>query len=184
MLLSGGTSKPPPGPINGIKRKKWLKLLGVTFEDDVCCWELQVDELLSKAGSRMYILRVCKRHGYQKDHFSYLFDRIIPSLFLYGIEIWGSSLEKKYLNRIDKFFKRAHRYGYGLREHKMSKLIETRDKTLFKEIIDNPDHILSELLPGKRQKNLRKHEHPFIPPNIRTERFKRSFVNECLFNYF
>ena len=48
MLLSGGTSKPPPGPINGIKRKKWLKLLGITFEDDVCCWELQVDDLLSK----------------------------------------------------------------------------------------------------------------------------------------
>ena len=40
MLLSGRTSKPPPGPINGIKRKKWLKLLGVTFKDDVCCWEL------------------------------------------------------------------------------------------------------------------------------------------------
>ena len=48
MLLSGGTCKPPPGPI---KRKKWLKLLRVTFEDDVCCWELQVDDLLSKAGS-------------------------------------------------------------------------------------------------------------------------------------
>ena len=63
----------------------------------------------------------------------------------------------------------------------MSKLIETRDKTLFKEIIDNPDHILSELLPGKRQKNLRKREHPFTLPNNRTERFKRSFVKDaCL----
>ena len=60
--------QPPPGPINGIERKKWLKLLGVTFEDDVCCWELQVDDLLSRAGSRMYILRVCKRYGYQKEH--------------------------------------------------------------------------------------------------------------------
>ena len=80
MLLSGGTSKPPPGPINGIKRKKCLNLLGVTFEDDVCCWELQVDDL-SKAGSRMYILRVCKRYGYQKEHLSYLFDTIILSLF-------------------------------------------------------------------------------------------------------
>ena len=154
MLLSGGTSKPPPGSINGIKHKKWLKLLGITFEDDVCCWELQVDDLLSKAGSRMYILRVCKRYGYQKEHLNYLFDTIILSLFLYGIEIWGSSLQKKYLNQIDKFFKRAHRFGYVLREYKMSELIETRDKTLFKEIIDNPDHILSELLPGKRQKNI------------------------------
>ena len=75
MLLSGGTSKPPPGPINGVK------LLGVTFEDDVCCWELQVDDLFSKAGSRMYVLRVCKRYGYQKEHSSYLFDTIILSLF-------------------------------------------------------------------------------------------------------
>ena len=56
MLLSGGTSKPPPAPIEGIERKEWLKLLGVTFEDDVCCWDLHVDGLLSKVGSRMYIL--------------------------------------------------------------------------------------------------------------------------------
>ena len=119
MLLSGGTSKPPPGPINGIKRKKWLKFLGITFEDDVCCWELQDDDLLSKAGSRKYILRVCKRYGYQKEHLSYLFDTIILSLFLYGIEIWGSSLQKKYLNRIDKFLKRAHHFGYVLREYKI-----------------------------------------------------------------
>ena len=70
--ISGGTFKPPPGPINGIKSKKWLKLLGVAFEDAVCCWELQVDDLLSKAGSRMYILRVCKRYGYQKEHLCYM----------------------------------------------------------------------------------------------------------------
>jgi hypothetical protein len=63
MLLSGGTSKPPPAPIEGIERKKWLKLRGVTFEDDVCCWDLHVDGLLSKAGSRMYILRVCTVEG-------------------------------------------------------------------------------------------------------------------------
>ncbi len=56
MLLSGGKFKPPPVPIDGIERKKWLKLLGVTFEDDVCCWDLHVDGLVSKAGSRMYIL--------------------------------------------------------------------------------------------------------------------------------
>ena len=29
-----------------------------------------------------------------------------------GIEVWGSALEKKYLDRIDKFLRRAHRYGY------------------------------------------------------------------------
>jgi hypothetical protein len=59
MPLSGGTFKPPPASIEGIERKEWLKLLGITFEDDVCCWDLHVYGLLSKYGSRMYILRVC-----------------------------------------------------------------------------------------------------------------------------
>ena len=61
MLLSGGTSKTPPAPIEGTERKKWLKLLGIIFEDDVCCWDLHIDGLLSKAGSRMYILRVMQK---------------------------------------------------------------------------------------------------------------------------
>jgi hypothetical protein len=61
-----------PRLIEGIERKEWLELLGVTFEDDVCCWDLHVDGLLSKDGSRMYILRVCRRYGYRKEHLSYL----------------------------------------------------------------------------------------------------------------
>ena len=80
-------------------------------------------------------------YGYQKEHLSYLFDSIILSLFLYGIEIWGSALQKKYLDRVDRFFKRAHRYGYVLNEYKMSELIEMRDRTLFNKILDNPDHV-------------------------------------------
>ena len=68
-----------------------------------------------------------------------------------------------------------------MKEYKMSELIETRDRILFNRILDNPEHILYELLPEKRQ---RKRDHPFILPQVRTERFKRSFVNRCLFDYF
>jgi hypothetical protein len=45
----------------------------------------------------------------------------------------------------------------------MSELIETRDRVLFNRILDNPEHILYELLPEKRQKILRKRDHPFRP---------------------
>ena len=47
---------------------------------------------------------------------SYLFDSIILSLFMSGIEIWNSSMQTKYLDRTDKFFKRA--YGFRKREIK------------------------------------------------------------------
>ena len=141
MLVCGKTTKPLPPLIIGIDRKKWLKLLGITFQDDLCCWDLHVDSLLSTASSRMYILRVCRFYGYSKDQLSKLFDSHIMSLFYYGIEIWGSALQIKYLERIDRFFRRAHRYGYTSKIIKMSCLIEDRDRILFEKIINDPEHV-------------------------------------------
>ena len=34
------------------------------------------------------------------------------TLFYNGIEVWGSAIQNKYFDRIDKFFRRAYRYGY------------------------------------------------------------------------
>ncbi|CAB3977450.1 Hypothetical predicted protein [Paramuricea clavata] len=89
-----------PPLINGIRRKKWLKLLGVTFQENPRCWDKQVDSLLSKAANRIYILRVCKFYGYSLNELTKLFDSLILSLFYYAIEVWGSALQAKY---IDKF---------------------------------------------------------------------------------
>ena len=75
------------------------------LQDDPCNWDLQVDNLLSKAASRMYILRVCRLYGYTKENLNLLFESLILSLFYYGIEVWGSALQNKYLQRIDKFFR-------------------------------------------------------------------------------
>ena len=41
-----------------------------------------------------------------------------------------------------------------------------------------------DLLPPKRTRVLRKRGHNFIQPKIRTERFKGSFVNRCLFQLY
>ena len=113
-----------------------------------------------------------------------IFDSLIMSLFYYCIEVWGSALQKKYLDRIDKFFQRAYRYGYTTKSIKISEVIEERDRKLFSKIVSNPEHALHELLPVCKQRILRQREHNFILPQIKTERFKRSFINRCLFNYF
>ena len=34
------------------------------------------------------------------------------SSFLYGLEMWGSAYQVKYLDRIDTFFRRAYHFGY------------------------------------------------------------------------
>jgi hypothetical protein len=111
-----------------------------------------------------------------------LFETLILSLFHYRIEVWGSALQNKYLQRIDKFLRRAYRFGYTLKEYKILQLVE--DKASFAKIVEDPDHALHNLLPEKRSRTLRDRKHSFIPPMIKTERFKRSFLNRCLFDYF
>ena len=133
---------------------------------------------------RMHILRVRKLYGYPRDQLTKLFETPILSLFTYAIEVWGSALLKKYLKRIDQFFRRANRYGYTEKEYNMSSLIEERDRALFGKVIKNTEHCLYELLPDKKQRTLRVQNRNHILPQIKTERFKRCFINRCLFNNF
>ncbi len=91
MVVHGGSIKPLPAPIVGIERKSWLKLLGVTFQENPCCWDLHIDDLLSKASGRMYILRVCRCYGYSADQLSKLFDSVKCAVgFCTPKEIFGT----------------------------------------------------------------------------------------------
>ena len=63
LLLRGKTTRTPPEPLEIIGRKEKLKVLGVTFEQVPVNWDTHIDYLLSKASSRLYILRICKYCG-------------------------------------------------------------------------------------------------------------------------
>ena len=112
MVVDGRISKPLPPLVQEIERKSWLKLLSIIFRGNPSDWDLHVDNLLLKASSRLYILRVFKYFGHPKEQLTKLFHLLIMSLFLYGIEIWGAAYQGKYLDRIDKFFKRAFGFRY------------------------------------------------------------------------
>ena len=183
MVVHGRISKPLPPLVQGIERKSWLKLLGIIFQENPSDWDLHVDNLLRRAGSRLYILRVCKHFGYPKEQLTKLFDLLIMSLFLYGIEIWGAAYQGKYLDRIDRFFRRAFKFGYTNNLYVIAEVIRNRDCKLWNTIIDTPSQPLYQLFPPKKQRFLRNRGHDFILPAVKTERFKRSFINRCLFNF-
>ena len=84
MLLKSGSLKVPPAPLAIVERKTELKLLGVTFEDDPMNWDSHIDNMLSKASSRLYILRLFRFYGYpMPKYFSlpirYLGVGVLPS---------------------------------------------------------------------------------------------------------
>ena len=64
------------------------------------------------------------------------------SLFLYGIEIWGAAYQGKYLDRIDRVFKRAFRFGYTNNLYVIAEVIRSRACKLWNAITDTPSQIL------------------------------------------
>ena len=98
LLMKGKTEKDQPDPLQYIKRKSNAKLLGVTFEDNPTNWDTHFDYMLSKASSRLYILRVCNNYGFSVDYLDLLFKSLIPSIFTYAIEVWGGTFYNKYLS--------------------------------------------------------------------------------------
>ena len=181
MLLHRRTSKPAPPPVPGIEGKDCVKFLGITFHKYLCNWDVHIDSFLSGAVSRPYILRVCKYYGYTKDQLGALFQSLIIGFFQNGSEVWASASQSKILDLIDTFIRRAYRFSCTDRILFMSDVIKNRDSDLFNRIASYKGHALYDLFRPKRNRALRDRGHDFILPRVKTELFKRAFVNRCLF---
>ena len=57
-------------------------------------------------------------------------------------------------------------------------MIKNRDSDLFNRIASYKGHVLYDLFRPKRNRD---RGHDFILPRVKTELFKRAFVNRCLF---
>ena len=182
LVIRGRTTLPPPEPIVTIERVSYLKLLGVTFQDSPTNWDKHFDELMERAVKLMHILRVCKRNGYSVSDLDYLFNSLIMFLFTYCIRVWGVAAYTKYLSQIDRLVRRAFRFGYIRHELSIQQVIKDRDVRLWKSIMATSSHPLKDLLPPLKNRALRGRSHPYQIPRVNTERFKKCFVNRCLFD--
>ena len=87
VIIHGNTTHPLPEPLPTITRKSWLEILGVTLHEKPGNWDNHFNEIISKAGSRMYILRVCKNCGFSKKDLDLLFHSLTVSALVFGIEV-------------------------------------------------------------------------------------------------
>ena len=183
MVVKGKTQKPIPAPLEGICRKNELKLCGIAFNENPCNWDTQFESMMEKANSRLYTLRVCKYCGYLLEELSILFDSLITSFFMCGIEVWASAYNNKYLLQLDEFCKRAVRYGYTTYYIPIMERIRAGEKAVVRQNNKRPKHPLHSLLPPLKTRILRQRGHNFMLPVVKTERFKRCFINRCFFNF-
>ena len=95
--------------------------------------------MITKASSRLYILRVCKFYGYSSQEVTLPFDSHIMALFMFAIEASACAYDWKYLSQIDKFIKRAAKYGYTNKRPSIAELIRTKDSKLWSKVTA-PNH--------------------------------------------
>ena len=84
--------------------------------------DIHFEKMIGRASGRMYILRVCKYYGMSINQLNLLFNSLIMSLFIYGVELWGG-IYNKYINQIEKFISRAYRNGYIAEKFNFSEVI-------------------------------------------------------------
>ena len=87
------------------------------------------------------------------------------------------------LTKLINLFSRVYRSGYIADKFNFGEVISDRDRKLWNKIINDKDNALQELLTNKLNRPLRQRGHEFELPLIRTERYKRSFINRCLYKF-
>ena len=130
------------------------------------------------------ILRICKYYRYTLEELTILFHKLIVSVFTYAIEVWACAYCGKHLSKIDKFCKRAMKYGYSKECMFISDVIQIKDEQLWKKITATHTCSLTDLLANQpTYQSLRQCGDDYILPRIRTGCFKSCFANRSLFTF-
>ena len=177
-----------PIRVNGkeIEVVNHAKILGLTVSSD-CKWKMHVDNILSKASKRLYLITQLKRARVPANEIIQIYCSCIRPLLEYASPVFHNSLPQ-YLNLdIERVQKRCIKrifpdvsYEEGLKLAKLETLCDRGSeacKKLFLQAYSDTSHKLHNLIPKENscQYSLRR-SRKILVPRTRTDRFKNSFV--------
>jgi len=112
-----------------------------------------------------------------------VFNALILSKISYALPAFSGHISTADKNRINKFFRKAHRKKLVSQLLDFDILTQTHGKRLFNSI-KYPDRCLNFLLSQKRphSRQLRPKGHDYTLSHIQTTLFKNYFLNRCLFS--
>ena len=127
IVVKGKVERPLPTVTVDIRQEEFLKLLGVYLHSNPTNWD--------KQGGRVCTYYECARkYGYGLDSLHHLFHNLIIPIFTYGISVWSVACYDKHVSKIDKFQKRAVRFGFLKNVSPLLSLLEASDNKLWKSI--------------------------------------------------
>ena len=168
----------------GVEQINEVKLLGVIFSNRLH-FDAHVNFILKTCSQTSYIMRKFRDQGLSKSQLNIVFDAIILSRIMYASQSWSGFVSHELVGRIDAFFRRMYKYGFCQQLYSFQAISNTRDLTLFREIL-KPYNCLHLLLPLERSIDvkLRPRGHNFTLPICKYDLYKSSFVNKCLYRLY
>ena len=134
---NGEQARIPPITMNGeqIERTDSAKILGVTISADLT-WNAHVNNTVSKASKRLYMLYQLKRAGVDQRDLVRIYMSVIRPVLEYAAPVWSTSMPGYLSDKIETIQKRAMRtifpgmdYTTTFLRLLMSKLSLTEDMT-------------------------------------------------------
>ena len=190
---NGEQARIPPITMNGeqIERTDSAKILGVTISADLT-WNAHVNNTVSKASKRLYMLYQLKRAGVDQRDLVRIYMSVIRPVLEYAAPVWSTSIPGYLSDKIETIQKRAMRtifpgmdYDDILASLNVQTLADRRHDICVNYFnkMKNPNHKLHHLLPDVRNVSylLRSRtEYPLV--RARTNRHMNSLIPWCLRN--
>jgi hypothetical protein len=130
----------------------------------------------------VYLIKKLRDQGLSLKQLNTVFDAIILSRITYAVSAWSGFLTSNLRGRIDAFLRRMYKNGFCSNLINFQEIVNSYDLSLYRTMI-NCDSCIYQLLPPKRHGTiaLRPRGHNFVLPVCKSDWFKSSFVNWCLY---
>ena len=176
---------PIPPEIDGIKRVKTMKVLGVFIQDNLSFGE-HVDHLVAQGAQTLYALRILKHHGLNGPNLWTVANSTLLAKLTYASPAWWGLIGSEGLLRLKAVVSRAVKQGYlPPNQPAFDVICDKNDVGLFKAIMDDRNHVLNHLLPPVKHEvyNMRQRTHNRTIPDIKDSLFRKTFINRMIFRH-
>ena len=175
-----------------IERVPNCSLLGLVITDTLT-WDLHCEKMIKKANTRLFFLKQLKRAKVAPKEVVDTFLAIVRPVLEYACQVWHSSLTEEQHDSLEKIQERALKvalpsfnYTASLNYFNIPTLKSRRKELCNRLFADMQDsaHKLHDLLPPPWVKVYETRNNAKYPlPKVKTDRFKKSFVPYCLYNF-
>ena len=162
-----------------------LKSLGVTTSNHLTFSE-QIQHTISYCAQTLYAMKILRAHGMIDTLLQQVYRSVILSKLQYTSCAWWGFTKPSDRQHKDNIIRQSVKSGLcpaGLQSY--GRLCERAEEKLFSRVLNNPLHVLHQLLPRQssvsQNYNLRPHKHDRELPDKTTHLTECNCINRMLF---